>query len=161
MHHSELPMHALVDFVKARVEENAASFGRMQHWVSEIYYVDLLSEGKKVACSLKFRIRGQVCAAPIDTCRLCDCCLITSFEQDAYAPGHGRSIALDGIEVYPEFQRMGMASGILRDMACSLAGEPWKIAGVVLNPVSDAMEALLDKMGVEFRSRGVACIGAY
>ena len=51
----------------------------------------------------------------------------------------------------------GIATKVLKELACSLHDEPWGIKGIVLNAISDPMQALLAKIHVDF-SRGTSCI---
>lgn len=92
--------------------------------------IDAMLARDQAPCSLKFRFR----------------------KEDAHA-NKECSIALDGIEVKKEYRRKGICTAVLRVLATSLRdSDAVKIKAVVLNPISDEMKALLDKLGVSYAS---------
>ena len=101
------------------------------------YHLELFSdsdEDKDFCCELKFRIRWKDVHANRET-----------------------SIALDGIEVAPQFRRQGICTAVFRTLTHDLRDSCCGIRAVVLNAVSDEMEACLSKLGVAYDA-GVSCV---
>lgn len=93
--------------------------------------IDAMIAREQAPCSMRFRFR----------------------KEDVHA-NKGYSIALDGIEVKPEYRRQGICTAVLRVLATSLSRDSAdvKISAVVLNPITDEMKALLDRLGVSYEN---------
>ena len=164
----EAALQPLIPFVQAMIKENEYA---IQNFQQAGPFYKPLSDGKQPYDEWLASDEGKkaFAAGSDDECEgdmpimLPPCEVKFRIRKENVHAKKERSIELDGIAVDEPYRRRGICTAVLRALAHGLQGDEYgKIRVVVLNPISDEMMCVMDKLGVQgHRDNGVAVVWDY